>query len=72
MPSKAVQQKTKRAFTPVPVELTPPEIKHLLKLHLASWKDDPLQSTNSFTYLAMKLQAAYNQMADKPAAASAE
>ena len=52
------------------MELSPLEIKHLLKLHLASWNDDPLQSTNSFTYLAMKLQAAYNQMTDKPAAAS--
>ena len=37
------------------------EIKHLLKLHLASWKDGPLESTQIFTYLAMKLQCAYNE-----------
>lgn len=72
MPSKSVQQKIARATTPVPVELSPLEIKHLLKLHLASWKDDPLQSTNSFTFLAMKLQAAYNQMTENRAEASAK
>lgn len=68
MPSKSVQQKIERATTPVPVELNPLEIKHLLKLHLGSWRDDPLQSTNSFTFLAMKLQAAYNRMTEEASA----
>ena len=72
MSSKTVQQKIERATTPIPVELNLLEIKHLLKLHLGSWQDDPtnsfMQSTNSFTFLAMKLQSAYNRLSEEASA----